>query len=625
MRRIFCVLLGAIALSTIAVPTGAETRLKEQVSQYRETLRSHTQVQAVTPQQLEATRQEVLQASAEFDKFLSRGNAKNTDAWKQYLEWSPMRESLAESTPDVDVLKAALRKYYRDEQGLELDPFTRFRARLDEYVMLQEYATSQELGDADEALLDDLAYRLARYDVEPRRGDALAIGRVLTYLEVSGSISPELLAALRKRFDRPNGYLRVNNNLVSQMLRRDVDDTRSFSRADGQVTTRGTARTVGKVFTETAPSRQGAAFDVRLQGTIASPNLVSTQRNVTVYSSCLTNVNAWKRVLFTDEGFTLTPARALCRSNISINGVSARGPFIELMAERRAGREVPNYEQQSSGIARREITSQIDDEVTTAMKEANHVYVDYFRKPLIRFGALPQRMDFFTTLDHVGAVIHMAGDNRLGAPDERPTLDPGFDIGMVMHESLMDNYCRALLAGKTIQDAQWANIMSILTGTEPRALWVHDRTAPWSFTFHEERPIEVDFRDGLLTISLRSHEVTRAKKAFPETVLVRAIYRIDLGRDGAVFVRQGALTTKLDGNPSAETVEQHADLIAFLHKKFGGVMQSELHFDGLVPPAGGSLGKLRQIQMRKIEPLNGWLTLGFEVVPEAVAEDKKSG
>lgn len=621
MRKNLIVLLVVVGIGSVAYCVEAETRLKEQVSAYRNLLETHTRVKALDERQLEQSRQKMIQASQDFEVYLNRGKAEHTSGWKRYLKWMEMQQTLAQSTPDVDVLKDVLVKYRRDEKGLEQPPFTEFRGSLNSYLTLLRFAASDELTDAEDTLLDDLALRLARYEVEPKRSDALAIGERLAYLDVSGAASGELLDSLRKRFDHPNGFLRVNNRMVSQMLQRDVDDTRAFSRNDGQVTTRGTARTTGKVSMRTAPWTAGAAFDVRLLGTITAPNMVSQQRNVTVYSSCRTRVDAWKRIKFTETGFQMEPARAYCNSDIRIKDISARGPVIEMLAGRRVDRDLPEFEQQSSQISRREITQQVDDEVEGAIKEADHVYNDFFRTPLIRFGALPKRMDFYTTTDHVGATVHMTGGDRLGAPGDHPALDPQYDIGLQFHESFIDNYCAAMFAGKTVTDKQWVTIMNIMTGIEPRALWVHDRADRWSFAFHEQRPLEVDFRDSLLTFSLRSHAITRAGKTTQRTALVRATYKVELGRDGVSFARQGALVTRWEDEQDGDD-----ELIDFVAHKFSGVLQPELHFDGLVPPAGGSLGKLRQIQFRKFETTRGWLTMGFELIadePKEAAKEEK--
>jgi len=615
--RYLSILLGMIGIAAFSTPVEAENLLQSQAEAYRELLAQHVRVQTPSPERLEESRKRLLQATSDFESYLSRGKRDHADGWKSYLRWTSMQHTLNTPTPNLSVLNTSLQKYYCDTKGLEQPAFMSVRAALDDYVTKLRYASPEDPVGHTVFSIDELAMRLARYDLAPSREDAHAIGRDLTFLEVSESAPPALVNSLRQRFDRPNGYFRVNNSMVSMMLKREVKDTRPFSRTDGAVTTRGKAHTDGHVFMELSPYEEGAAFLVRLMGTVRSPDIVSQQRNITVRSSCVTEIDVRKRVKFTDAGFTYESAQANADSTIQIKDVSARGTLIERLAEGRAERQKSEYEQQSSQIARREITGQIDDEVSKAMKEANHVYIDFFRNPLMRVGTFPKKMDFYSTREHVGATIHLTSQGRLGSVGEPPELDTEFDIAGALHESLIDNYCNKGLSGALVLDKGWAKIMNILTGTEPRALWVHDRTDPWSFTFHDERPLEVDFRDGLMTLTLRSREATRASNHWKRSLLVRASYRIAIEGKDATLYREGPVVTQLDDGLD-ETAED-AKMVKFLARKFGGVFQPELHFDGLVPPAGGSLGKLRQIELRKAEPEQGWLNVGFRLVPDPQA------
>jgi hypothetical protein len=51
----------------------------------------------------------------------------------------------------------------------------------------------------------------------------------------------------------------------------------------------------------------------------------------------------------------------------------------------------------------------------------------------------------------------------------------------------------------------------------------------------------------------------------------------------------------------------------FLQRKFNGVFLSEIYFDGLMPPEGGSWGKLRRLNLTQLTSRNGWLALGYNL------------
>ena len=49
-------------------------------------------------------------------------------------------------------------------------------------------------------------------------------------------------------------------------------------------------------------------------------------------------------------------------------------------------------------------------------------------------------------------------------------------------------------------------------------------------------------------------------------------------------------------------------------------MPEALYFDGLVPPAGGSLAMMRKLCPGAFRIDNGWLRLGYSMVDEKVDE-----
>ena len=61
------------------------------------------------------------------------------------------------------------------------------------------------------------------------------------------------------------------------------------------------------------------------------------------------------------------------------------------------------------------------------------------------------------------------------------------------------------------------------------------------------------------------------------------------------------------------------ELRAFLARKFGAVLPRELHLSGLVPPAGASLGKLRQLDLTQLDSNRGWLSIGYQLPTDRLA------
>src|SRR5262249_28582813 len=87
--------------------------------------------------------------------------------------------------------------------------------------------------------------------------------------------------------------------------------------------------------------------------------------------------------------------------------------------------------------------------------------------------------------------------------------------------------------------------------------------------------------------------------------------------DGPRLARVGDLVVEFaEGRPLYEPFEEQ--FRDFLRRKFSGVFLSEIYFDGLMPPAGGSWGKLRRLNLTQLASGQGWFSIGYEL-PEGAS------
>jgi hypothetical protein len=194
-------------------------------------------------------------------------------------------------------------------------------------------------------------------------------------------------------------------------------------------------------------------------------------------------------------------------------------------------------------------------------------------------------------------------------------MSSDIDLGGTVHESLVNNFCETLLKGATIKDESWRELLNLLTGSSPRHLWVHDRAERWSATMAQERPVVVQFADQRLGITFRVERVTRGSTAHDGLVEIEARFIPQITADGPAFAREGELLIRIAG----ENTQEHDELRRFLTRKFGAVLPPELRLSGLVPPAGGALGKLRQLNLTQLTTAGGWLSIGYQLSSERIA------
>ena len=123
-----------------------------------------------------------------------------------------------------------------------------------------------------------------------------------------------------------------------------------------------------------------------------------------------------------------------------------------------------------------------------------------------------------------------------------------------------------------------------------------------------ERPLSMRFADGRIGVTFRFQSVTRGNRTYESPITVAAAFRPRITADGPAFARDGQLQIAI-----AQTPGDDAELRRFLERKFGAVLPEELILSGLVPPAGASLGKLRQLDLSVLNSEGGWLSIGYRL------------
>ncbi len=108
--------------------------------------------------------------------------------------------------------------------------------------------------------------------------------------------------------------------------------------------------------------------------------------------------------------------------------------------------------------------------------------------------------------------------------------------------------------------------------------------------------------------------MTRGIRRHEAPVTIEARFLPVITADGPAFTREGDLQIRIDGSSHADE-----ELEKFLARKFGAVMPPQLHLSGLVPPAGASLGKLRQLHLVELQSERGWLSIGYTLPSEQIA------
>ncbi|MDH3718352.1 MAG: hypothetical protein OES79_09555, partial [Planctomycetota bacterium] len=509
-------------MSFFAVAIAASPVLADQPSQADKPY--WTALQAVkyepTPEDLlEHKKTQIYQSLRNLDQYLQQGGQHVVAAWQQYLLWPELESQLALPQPDEAMLARAFLNLRCNQVGLENVPFVAVRDSLHEYLQTARFSCPVDPQTAFDQGLERLKVLLARYERAPTREDARAIATVLACLQRSGPSARELVAAIRDQHDRPNAFARVSQRFLTYMMARDIDEQKTpINETKSGVSTRGTAYTRAEAKGALIPDRTRGTVDIRVNALTRAPHTISTAGPVTVYGSFVARTNVRKRLSIEENGLSFQPARANGSASVTIKDIVASRRIIEWIAQRRANRRLPETEDDIAENSSKQVRALIDKEVDRMLSDANQVYTGELRNPMLRYGAFPEQFLLSSSKSFLQLVVKLAKSAQLAAPIEIPELDAEHDLAFAVHASFFENFAELALADKSIADTQWLNFMSILTGDQPRPLWVHDRSKSWSFTFADRHPILVVLDGGQFTVTARGKRVTRG-----DTVVNRGV------------------------------------------------------------------------------------------------------
>jgi hypothetical protein len=557
-----------------------------------------------------AARQRLATRLDELEQFLARGDAQSVARWADRLELPVLRSALQGDQPDLDAVRRVERRFYRNDPGLEGPRFMAVRDALGGYLAALEYQAASSPAELYRQRLEQLEQLLVRLDSEPNDADAQEAGAATVWL---ARLSPEgrhLGEAVRARYGRPNAQAQISARLIDELLSQEVSQSQYITDVILGNMTHGPAYTSAKVSFGIIPHPSSGLLEIRLHGLTSCPANIAQRGNIVVHSSATTSLNASKQVQMSGEGLTLHRAAAWCQTSAQINDIRARWQFVERLARRKAEQMLPDAEQHASRRAEREASAGLDQQGDAALGGINDFFRDQLRKPLIRLDALPDPWRFWTDRDHLRMTMVQASGTQLGTAREPPEFPASWDLALGGHESMINNFCESALGGRQVRDEAFLTLMNTMTGSQPRALWVHDRAERWSVTFAARRPVVAQFQDDRIRLTLRLDGLTRGAEHFAHPLEITAQFEPTSTREGPALLRDGdvAVTFGESLAPADEARQRQ-----FLLRKFNAVLPPELHFYGLVPPAGGQIGRLRALTLEQFAAQDGWFTLAYEM------------
>jgi hypothetical protein len=585
------------------------------------------------------TAEDVAQAKADvaaradvLDQYLATGGA-NGQAWKKYLGWEALQAQLADGAqPDQAQLTALIDRLTANEDGLELPQFQELARALERYQAVALLSGVEDQSGEYSTILDRLAEDLAKYNEQPSARLSHSIGNRLGLIS-SFNQSPELVAAARRQYARPNAYIEVTSDFLSRAAARDVNEVGPVNDCILGTSISGTGVTTGNVVVRTLPAEDRARI---LLSVVGNTQARTTGLNgpAIMRSTSNTDFTSQKIVEITDPSFWVYPADVDARTNSHTYSVQKRGGGIgSRLVSRIGSRRVAESKAQADAIAsdhaEDRIASEMNDEVIQQIRDARDRYSEEFRRPLMRRNAFPEMIRYSSTDSAVAVEVLHATRHQLGAATSPPASPTGHDIAARLNQTAVENGLAVLLGGATLSQEtaeedpklnrkipDWLQdiIDERQTGDDDQP---DEDFKPWSIEFRRHRPISVEFRDNTITMTIHAARIVTGDETYEGWDLI-ALFTPHEQNGQFMLIREGEIDVlPSDFDPSAGTQLRRRDVALRnnLSKEInqradrGEGIPEEIVLEPIEMP--DDLQHLGMLFVRRLEPAAGWLTVGL--------------
>lgn len=577
----------------------------------------------VTAEDLAAARSSLDAARTRWEQFLTR-DPQQAAAWRAYLRLPQVEEELARGAEgDVEAISDTLARLRANHAGLELAPFRELRAAVEEYLRVLRALQGPPTREEFEQRLDALAVLLAEYERQPRGAVHLEISRQLAWLHAKRQAS-SLVTAAGDRLSAPNAVFYVAAPVIAAATLQEIDRNTAIRDVDDEQYSFGVGRLRGRAAAFPAPSAGGQGLlEIRFTGTLRT-RVTTMQDPVRVFTQGWAPVVARKPVALTEQGLFPQPTRSqICYNNtVDCIATTLKRGLADALVKKLAGVYVnaqeDEIERDAARSAEERFNEEFDNDAADDLAKANAALQDKFRKPLLRLGLYPRRFEFRTDHEALRASMLQDGAGRLASPSAPPALAAGTEIGVQLHESFINNYGAALLAGKFFTVEEFETLLAgalgqlKMSGEKSGGAGNEEAEAEAppgevGILFDDLEPIQAQFAGDVATLTVRGKRYVFEGRTYPPmNIILRYRLQNDSGKLRATLVDEPEYTPP-PGVRGLRVAALRRILQAHITPRIEReIVQGELHF----PDSDGE-DELGALDFHQVAAAHAWLTIAL--------------
>jgi hypothetical protein len=250
-------------------------------------------------------------------------------------------------------------------------------------------------------------------------------------------------------------------------------------------------------------------------GEVAS-NTSSSKGPATFYQNGVSFFRARKRVTVDRRGVRLQNAEAAANANNNLDefetdfdGIPLFGSLARAIARNQYETSQPAAKEEVEGKIVWRATSQLDREVAQKLEQSKRDFQERMIDPLRKLDLEPTAIDMETTADRLIARCRVAGRDQISAHTPRPQAPGDSILSVQIHETALNNVLEHLkLNGTRIELRELFQEMTARFSRQP--VQVPDDLPEGVYvTFADEDPVQLDFQDGRVRLTIRMKELSQ--------------------------------------------------------------------------------------------------------------------
>ena len=475
---------------------------------------------------LETANEELRSALSHLEAFIVM-DSPNGQAWNRFLRLDELREQLASDRPSLSLLNELDMHMRQNYLGLEYPQFFALRVGLNNYINASRFGSKPERTVAFLSQKIDQTLKAISAEEANTPGKRYAVEEMLTYLAKTSQAS-NAVSRVKALYGTPNLSVSIQESMINRLLARTVAEPQKVNECILGTRVIGNACLSGSVTADVMPASNGVSIMLNLSAQVNTRSK-GYNRGVVLNTTSYSPVFASKQLFASLDGVSSSPATATASLSSRINSIEHRLRIVRKIARKKAAEQKPQADAIARGRLQRKVQRNYDSQVDEQLSDANVQLASFKNRPmpeLSRLGLVKPAIALSSSSDSVDANAVQATSSQLSAPSACPLpRSASASVVIQAHQSALVNTLDSILGGRTIRSQDLPKYAKQITGRIPEQMLEKKDEPEWSVTMKAFRPVQVDFDDQLITVTLKLADMRKGKQRLNDEATVKASFK----------------------------------------------------------------------------------------------------